>query len=205
MKKNITKLIIASIIGFSSVFFLSGYEVYSPEIPQFIGSVSQPFKEKGVHITAKAYDGVESKEYLKKNLLQLGYRPVQVTIQNNTETPYLLSQEGMEISSAKGSEIAGAITRCSIPRSIAFKVGGFFFWPLMIPATLDGVYTFKNHVSMKRDFHAKSIKEEGELIPPYSTVNRIVFLPWDQVPEEFTLYLENYQTKKMSPFVVKIA
>jgi len=204
MFKKLIKSILLVTCIVSAVFFISGFEVYHPETPQFVGSISEPFREKGVHISAKIYDAKESKAYLDRNLLQVGYQPVQVTIQNNTEDTYILSKEGLEMSSSTSSEVAGSVTRTAIPRSIGFKVAGFFFWPLIIPGTIDSIITFKAHLQMKRDYHAKSIKDEGELLTPYSTVHRVIFLPSNQTPEEFTLHLQNQKSNQLHPFTVKI-
>lgn len=204
MVKKLFKSVFFSIFIISAVLFLSGYEVYRPEIPQFVGSIAEPFSEKGVHITAKSYTEKESRTYLDRNLMQVGFRPVQVTIQNNTEDSFILSSQGVEIDSAKSGEVANSVTRTAIPRSIGFKVAGFFFWPLIIPGTIDGIITFKTHLQMKKDYHAKSIKDEGELLPPYSTVHRVIFLPSNQTPEEFTLHLQNQKSNQLHPFPVKI-
>ena len=57
---------------------------------------------------------------------------------------------------------------------------------------------------MKADFHAKSIKEEGEAIVPYSTVHRVLFVPKDQYTEAFTLHLQDPKSGYFHPFPVKI-
>jgi len=204
MFKKLIKSISLIICVVSAVFFISGFEVYHPETPQFVGSIAEPFREKGVHISAKIYDGKESKAYLDRNLLHVGFQPVQVTVQNNTEDTYILSSEGVEVNSSTSSEVAGSVTRTAIPRSIGFKVAGLFFWPMIIPGTIDSIITFKSHLQMKKDYHAKSIKNEGELLPPYSTVHRVIFLPSNEIPEEFTLHLQNQKSNQFLPFNVKI-
>ena len=57
---------------------------------------------------------------------------------------------------------------------------------------------------MKNDYHAKSIKEEGETIIPYSSVNRILFVPEDQYSDAFTLYLKDSQTGHFHAYSVVI-
>ncbi|MDN3506428.1 MAG: hypothetical protein P0S96_04285 [Simkaniaceae bacterium] len=204
MIKNLFKPVFLTISIVSAVLFLSGFEAYRPETPQFVGSIVEPFSEKGVHITAKTYSEKESQSYLDRNLMQVGFRPVQVTIQNNTEDSFTLSSRGIEMDSAKSSEVANSVSRTAIPRSIGFKVAGLFFWPMIIPGTIDSIITFKTHLQMKQDYHAKSIKDEGELLPPYSTVHRVIFLPSGETHEEFTLHLQNQKSNQFTPFTVKI-
>ncbi|NGX59587.1 MAG: hypothetical protein KR126chlam3_00739 [Chlamydiae bacterium] len=209
MKKffnQLFKLVFCIIFIFSAFFFISERDAYHPqEILPYVGSIAEPFREKGVHITAKTYDVRDSKAYLDRDLLQVGFQPIQITIQNNTDQAYLLSNQGVGIPTAETNQVARYVTRAAIPRAIGFKVAGFVFWPFLIPGTIDSIITCKSHIKMKRDYHAKSIKDEEEHLPPYSTLHRVIFLPTNQKFEEFTLHLKNQKTHRFSPFQVKIA
>ena len=191
-----------AIIG---IFFLfSEYEAYRPKTPPFLGSIAEPFKDKGVHIRAKAYTKKESKMYLSRNLLSRGYQPVQLTIQNNTAHGYLLSNHGVDIPNASAKQVAFRVTSSAIPRSIAFKVAGLIFWPFLIPGVIDSILTFKSHMHLQHDFYAKSIKDRGEILLPFSTVHRIIFIPRDEFSPDFTLYLEDTESRFMRPFAVSV-
>ncbi len=204
LTKNVFKSIFCSILILSVFFYIAEYSAYRPESPRFIGSIVEPFKEEGVHIQAKVYNGQDSKAYLSKNLNDVGFRPVQLTIQNNTRNTYFLSSQGVDIQSATTTSVSNHVTAAGIPKSIALKVAGFLFWPFMIPATIDSILTFKSHANMKADYHAKSIKAEGEPIVPYSTVHRILFVPENQYSESFTLNLKDGEKGYLHGYPVKI-
>lgn len=207
MKKTLKNVCKSSFLGLlivSGLYFFSEYNAYHPKPPAFVGSVAEPFHGQGLDIQAKAYDEHESQAYLSKNLQDMGFQPVQVTIQNNTAHTFLLSSQGVDLPNATTNKVSACVTARAIPRSIAFKVAGLLFWPFLIPATVDSMLTIKSHIKMKKDYHAKSIKEEGESIIPYSTVHRILFVPSDQYSDTFTLHLKDQKTGYFHPFTVKI-
>ena len=149
----------------------------------------KPFakEEQGVIITAKAYNSVESKQFLGSDLADGGLQPVQLTIQNNSANFYTLSPEAVTLPSVSYKTAASKVARKAIPRSIAFKVAGFFFWPFMIPGTIDSIVTMHANSVRKKDFSAKSIRQEH--IVPYSTIHRILFVPMAQFQKYFSVSL----------------
>lgn len=202
--KNILKLSFFIIFIFSSILFISSCETYRPEPLAYKGSIVEPFRERGVHISAKLYDAEESKAYLDRDLLRVGFRPIQITIQNNTPHVYALSTKSTPEGFTEGRQIAKYVTLSAVPRAIALKVASIFFWPFMIPSAFDTILTFKAHQKMKKDYHAKSVKETEEWILPYSTVHRVLFLASKEPIENFPLLLKEQQTKQHHSFSVKI-
>lgn len=202
--KHTFNLIFFSLVILSTIFFTREFNSYQPQTLPFVGSMLEPFAQEGIHISAKAYSVRDSIVYLDRDLLYRGLQPLQVTIQNNTGRSYFLSNSGVDLLNVPPKAIARKITQSAIPRSIALRIAGFFFWPIIIPATIDSVITMKTHFNIKRDYYAKSIKDRPELIVPYSTVNRIIFLPADQMTDTFTLYLQEPKNGAYYPFSVEI-
>ena len=170
------------------VFCVENYKrgplkLHSPE--------ASPFEraEEGITVSYKTYTSKESRAYLNRDLVSRGYQPIQVTIQNNTSHVYSLSPRDVSLPLAKPATVAMSITKEAIPRAIVYKVAGFFFWPLMIPGTIDSIQTFRTHLNLEHDFAAKSIKREN--VPPYATIHRILFVPKKGYQEDFSLVLRN--------------
>jgi hypothetical protein len=63
---------------------------------------------KGLKVTAKSYSGSESKKYLHKNLLSMGYQPIQLTVENNTNDSYVLSRDSISQPNVSGGKIASS-------------------------------------------------------------------------------------------------
>jgi len=202
--KNSFYVVFLSVVMVSGFFHYNQLEHYQSTPPPHIGNILQPFKDHGVHIRAKAYNVEECRAYLKRNLLSKGLNPIQVTIQNNTEKSYILSKEGVDLPDLSPAAVAHTVNRGYIPRSIAFKVAAFFFWPFMIPGAIDTVLTLRNHFELKGDYAAKSVKEEGELLLPYSTTHRVIFVRNQHLTEQFTLYLKDLRNGQYSPYPTKI-
>lgn len=202
--KNVLKAVFFGIFVSSAFYFVTDYHSYRPKNPVFVGSIVEPFKDEGLYIQAKAYDAHDSAAYLNHDLNRVGFKPVQVTIQNNTKNRYILAASGVDIPNSGTGKVASYLTARHIPKSIALKVAGFVFWPFMIPATIDSIVTVKSHFNLKADYYAKSIKEEAEIIVPYSTLHRVLFIPEDQFTDSFTLCLKDAGNGNSKSYPVKV-
>jgi hypothetical protein len=118
-------------------------------------------------------------------------QPVQITIQNNSAKSFCLSTESVDLDNLSASVVASCVHRSYIPRSIGFKVAAFFFWPFVIPSVIDSIVTYSHHKKMKQDYAAKSLKDEGEVLVPYSTTHRVIFVKPQNLQEYLTLYLSD--------------
>ncbi len=192
----------AAIIG---MFFLyTEYHAYEYKPLAGPTSMVEPFKHEGVRIDAKVYTAKDSRNYLQRNVVADGVHPVQITVQNNTPGKYGLSMRGIPKDLRTPNSVSRKVITEAIPRSIAFKVASFFFWPFIIPATIDTVMTLHAHAKLKKDFNAKAVKAEDETLPPYSTVHRIFFMEDTQLNSHFVVYLKDYNTGRYIPFPVVV-
>jgi hypothetical protein len=157
-------------------------------------------EQKTVEVYAKVLSSDESVHLLGRDLPDAGIQPLHITIDNNSPTEYTICPECIDLNYLDAKEVAKKMQISSLPRSIAFKVLGFFFWPFMIPGTLDSIHTFHSYKMLKNDYAAKSIKDE--LVPMYSTVNRIIFVPKEEYKETFTLTLTDPKSHKMQVFEI---
>lgn len=162
------------------------------------------YEDKGVYIQARAYTPFESKKYLHQNLLSKGYQPIQISIQNNTPTPWGLGDLSIGMPMVHPKKVARYVLIDSIPRSLGFKVASLFFWPFMIPGTVDTIYTLKTHAKVKRDFIAKGIKEYEEVIPAYSSIHRIIFVAHKHYQDHFYLSLADKETGRIVSYCCEV-
>ncbi|NDD58680.1 MAG: hypothetical protein EBZ47_05415 [Chlamydiae bacterium] len=157
--------------------------------------VEQTFlRDNSIHIVAKAYSAEESKKYLGVDVLSKGIQPVQLSIQNHSPETYMIAKESVDLSSISASKMTSKLMQSAIPRGIAFKVASLFFWPIMIPGTIDSMITFKSFTKLKKDLKARLVKEE--FIAPYSITNRILFVQKDEFKDTFDIALRNASTWK---------
>lgn len=169
----------------------SSFGAIVPEVMQFS-------PEHDVVVTAKTFTSDESKFLLGHDLLSRGVVPVQVNVQNNTANEYSLCASSVDLPHIDPNKVAFKVSKSAIPRAVGWKILSFLFWPLMIPSTIDGIRTYTHHRNLKKDFNAKSLKEKGEVVAPYSTFHRILFVPKDKLKETFAVTVIDIETMEQT-------
>lgn len=158
--------------------------------------------ENDLIVISRAYTAKESSKYLNKNLIHFGFRPVQITILNNTAHSYSISFKDVSLPIASAADVVSKIAKSAIPKGIALKAASLLFWPFNIPCTIDSLKDLKQNGSMRHELAAKSLKE-GETILPYSTVSRVLFIPADKFKKDFEIQIRDLS--KGAPVTLHIA
>jgi hypothetical protein len=161
-------------------------------------------EDKELSVSAKAYSAEDSKHILHTDLVAKGYVPVEVTIQNQGDHSYAISAASTSMSSHKPKDIAKKLTKGALPRAIGFKILGFFFWPFMIPGTIDSIYSYKKHKSLVKVLTAKGFKEIDEVVLPYSLVKRILYIPEKAFYATFSVALEDLTADELVVVPVEV-
>ncbi len=151
-------------------------------------------------VSLKLLSEDESEKYLKSDLLDLGYKPVQITVENQSSDPYLIDDESVSLPLVTSEKIASAAKGSSLSASIGLKIAGFFFWPFSIPSTMHGINSLQTYQKMKKDLYIKSVKEE--IIPPYTIMNRVFFVKTEDPMDSFYVTLINQETLESKVFSV---
>ena len=207
MKKHLRQIfnVFVFSVAIIGMFFLyTEYHAYEYKPLRGPTSFIEPFKQEGVHIDATVYNSRDSTRYLQRDVIADGVHPVQITVQNNTPRYYGLGMRGIPKDLKTPNAVSNQVIFESIPRSIAFKVASFFFWPFIIPGAIDGIMTYHAHAKLKKDFNAKAVKARDETILPYSTVHRIFFMHDHELADQFVVYLKDYKTGHYVPFPVVV-
>lgn len=203
MNKKLIASIVA-LVGLAGI--LASWESFDQKALASLETSASAFSKEaqGLTIIAKKYTPQESKSYLNRNLLNVGYQPMQVTVQNNTAEAFTFSLDGISQITAPVNKVANSVTKKALPRSIGLKVASFFFWPFMIPSTVDGIHLIKSHKKLKKDYLAKGVKEMSEEIAPYSTFHRVVFIPKKELRDTLTVTLFSKEEKVPVSFISPI-
>ncbi len=155
-------------------------------------------KDRGVVIFARAITPDESKRYFGHDLISRGVQPLQLMIQNNTSEEYSLCPSSIDLDRVEASKVAFKVTKSAIPRAIAYRVASLLFWPFAIPSTIDSIRVATHHNKLKRDLKAKAVKDE--VIAPYTTFHRILFVPVQKFKEVFKVTLIDLDTLQPMEF-----
>ncbi len=196
------KLFPMGLLALTMIFVLTTswdrYQVHplKPVIAELLPTFS--LNHTQVNIVAKAMSSDESKRNFGHDLISRNIQPLQLSIQNNTSNEYSLCPSSVDLPRVEASKVAFKVTKSAIPRGIAYKIVGFFFWPFMIPSTIDSIRVLSHHKGLKKDLMAKSMKEE--VVAPYSTFHRVLFVPKEKFQETFKVTLIDLDTLEPAEF-----
>lgn len=155
-------------------------------------------EETKVVVVSKAMTPDDSKRNFGHDLISRNVQPVQITIQNNTANEYSLCPSSVDLPRIDASKVAFKVTKSSIPRAIGYKIASLFFWPFMIPSTIDSIRVMSHHQKIKKDMMAKSVKQE--VVAPYSVYNRVLFVPKDKFQKSFKVTLIDIESLQATEF-----
>jgi hypothetical protein len=155
-----------------------------------------------VMVVAKAMSPDESKQNFGHDLISRGVQPLQLSIQNNTSNEYSLCPSSVDLPRIEARKIAFKVTKATIPRGIAYQIASLFFWPFMIPSTIDSIRVLSHHQRLKKDLIAKSMKDE--IVAPYSTFHRVLFVPGEEFKETFKVTLIELDSLQPTEFLTTV-
>lgn len=195
-------MISVSVVIISSILFLS----FKNENTAMVSGVQPSLFESpsSIKIAARILTEEEAKSNLASVASKQGYSVIALAIENSSPYQRELKQEGVDLELASRKDLMKKVKLSSLPRSIAYKIIGLFFWPAVIPGTIDGLATMRSEHLFKDRLYASTIKKEGEILIPYSTIQRYLFLPSKEVPDSFTIKLLNCRTLKYDNYNVEI-
>ena len=160
--------------------------------------------EACLQVRARAYTTEESRYFLKHNLVGNGVQPIEITVENHSDRKYSLCPSSLDISQLSAQDAVSRVFRSTIPRQIALKVIGFFFWPVSIPGTIDGLYIHASRKKLTANYLAKGLKKEGETVLEYTTFHRVIFVPKKEMASAITFDLIDLDTFSQKHITVPI-
>lgn len=192
-KKFLLPAVIFSILC-SSYRDLSLTDFFS--YPSATENLSLDPKDQGIFVSAKVYTLEKSCLNLSRDLLREGYIPIELAFYNQSAHTYLLSAESVDLKLTSSQTIFKQAVKGSIARKVGFSVAGLFFWPMIIPSTIDSIHSHRVHKKLKKELEAKTLKGEEEKLPPYSSMRRILYVQEEEFKREFAVSLRDADSGK---------
>lgn len=140
--------------------------------PNYVKNYSEV---QGMEIGCKAYTVDDCFTYLDRNVIAKGYQPIQLTFRNNTDKRYIFSSKDVSIPCANPEEVSRTVHTSTVGRVTGYGVGGLLFWPLFIPAVVDGIKSSNANTALDKDFDEKA--KDSFLIAPHSYSKTLIFVP----------------------------
>lgn len=155
-----------------------------------------PFSEtkSGITLSVKKLTSGDSKRILNRDVIEKGYQPIQITVNNDTKKYVLFSNQGVNLPTVPAQEVAEKVHTSTTGRAAAYGVAGLFVWPLLIPAVVDGMGSSQASEKLDRDYNAKVMGQV--VIQPYGTHNGLIFVPVSEYQDSFEVVLVDRETKE---------
>jgi hypothetical protein len=191
------KLTIFIVLSLLSIFIFNGCASYRAVAlgnlsPEVITTSTNP---QSVVIASKAFTKSDCKKYLDRDVINAGYQPVQIYIQNNSDTSYLFSPSRVSLPSARAEEVAEKVHTSTVGRATGYGAAAVFTCGLFaIPAIVDGVKSANANESLDNDFACKIAKEQ--ILFPHSHLNMLIFVPRESFQNQFSVTLIDQKTQK---------
>lgn len=159
-----------------------------------------PEEKRDIVVVAKTFDKADCKRYLDRDVLAQGYQPVQVYIENNSDKNYVFSLNRISLSCARPEEVAEKVHTSTVGRAVGYGAGALIFWPLAIPAIVDGVKSAQANESLDNDFASKTARDQ--IIYPHSYFNKLLFVPSNEYQSRFHITL--IEEESLEPKTIEV-
>jgi hypothetical protein len=173
MKKYTVYVTLCS-IGFV-VLLITGCAKYRPRMMSYAtGSVQE---QENIEVATKALNDLECQSYFNRKIVKKGYQPIQVCIKNKTDKTYVLNANNIGLPIEKPKRVARRLHTNTASRVAGWSLGGLFFWPLFIPAIVDGTRSIKANKELDADLNERGIgRSQKIVIAPHSAINKVMFV-----------------------------
>lgn len=160
---------------------------------------------QNVTLTVDVYSAKQSKNYFNKDLLAAGYQPIQIHIENETSHILTLRPSYITLPLTPTNRIAKLLHR-----NVALTVSALIYPSLLFWWQGIFVFAIPTGLAMKRSnekitdnlkFNGMNVWDVVE-IPPYSHVDRFIFVVLDEFRLPFTVRLFDEDAKKDYTFPV---
>ncbi len=191
------------LFGLSLLMLLAGC---SKKHPKPLARNTYSEKRDGIELCVKRLSGAESHKQFGRNLVNLGYQPIKITILNDSTDQLLIRASAIDLQLMPAQQVCK-----ETQRSVLALLAGpaylsiFFAWPVLVPIIGIGAWLSARNHFVKTKIGEKFFGEDKvvELLP-YERLSRYMFVPTGTPIEHVNLYLFKRQEKVYVPFTVTL-
>lgn len=195
MKKKNYLMIVASLLMLTSCASYTAAPLCHPS-----AALVQTVNKGDVSIVSKTFSEQDCTRFLDRDVIAEGYQPVQIYIENNTDSVYVFSLNRISMPIVNYQDVAKKVHTSTLGRVLGYTFASMFFAPFIIPAVVDGMSSSAANDELDLDFSSKAAKDQ--LIAPHSRMNGIVFVPVEGYTDSYTVTLVDAKNQKSKVFDV---
>lgn len=164
-------------------------------LPQRDVTTLNQYKEiEKVYVGIEFMDRAQVKRYFDADLIERGFQPIYVVIENSSNKTYGFSKANIGIPGLDSVEASQKGARSTIGRATGYGLGSLILWPLIIPAIGDAIASSKANKAMRADYESKEIAD-GPIRPIHSRYG-VIYAPVLKSGEEIHITLIEQGTKE---------
>ncbi len=165
-------------------------------------SHSQNGEEK-ISIAAKAFNRSDCQKYLDRDVIEEGYQPIQLYIQNNSAKDYAFKLDRINLPCVKAEEVAEKVHTSTVGRVVGYGAAAVFTCGLfVIPAIVDGIKSSNANTALDSDFSIKTASDQ--VIFKHSYFNKLLLVPKSAYQSKIVITLMDLESNKPQTFDVTI-
>lgn len=157
-------------------------------------------RNEGISVVSKTFTRSDCDRFLDRDVLAEGYQPIQLYIQNDSDKNYVFSLNRITLPIARPEEVAEKVHTSTVGRAVGYGAGALIFWPLAIPAIVDGVKSANANEALDNDFLAKAARDQ--VIFPHSRFNAIIFVPVHAYQNSYAITLIDQDSREPKVFTI---
>lgn len=132
-------------------------------------------QDNKVSFNYKPFTKSDCKYYLSRNVIKKGYRPIQISIENNTDRHLSFAQNNLSVKTMPADIVAERSYFSIHKRALGYGITGIFFWPFIIPAIVDSCWADEENPKLLSDYLDKEASDR--IIEPNSKLEGLIFVP----------------------------
>jgi hypothetical protein len=182
--------IVIALLSLSLVISSTGYARYKSIPLNRSLRKAAVISQDTINFDYKIFKAKDCKKHLNsKYIIKHGFQPIQIIITNNSNNNIAISANDFSFPLVNCQDVADSLHRNGFARGLGFGIGALGCWPLVIPALVEGFGANDFNACMDRDFENKTL--EPQIIPPYTTVNGLIFVDRQDFTKDFTCTVKN--------------
>ncbi len=147
-----------------------------------------------VSFTYQKFTHADCEIYLDRDLIEAGYQPIQLTLENNTNHYFDFSLEHFSFPCAPVEIIAPKLYTSTINRVLGYGIPGLIIFPLLIPAITEGMWSYEANNQLTTDYTRKAL--HNQVLRPNYTINGLIFVPIEYFDPYFSFDLIDLNAHK---------
>jgi len=186
----------------TGLMLLSGCGYHKPQAVLAPPTEGQDQTTGKVMMRVKPLRDFECSYYFDNRLISRGIQPLQLYIQNDSDTYYVLSGSDISLPILGKREVGAVFYRNILGRSLVWLLGVALLWQVFLPLFfVDGLFCLQANKEIGSDLNSICINPKEKLVlAPRTRTHKVLFVPVDEYHYHFTITLHEQDTDNVVTF-----